>query len=360
MLKIDSRWYWIFLGVSAILFRIILDNAPETVEQYYSRGIFPAIRYIFDYTIGLIPFATLYILIFGVLCFVLLKIFRKNKKRRSLKKRIISFVFSLFAFVSAVVFLFLFLWGFNYNRIPVEQQIKLEVRPLSKSELLEEFMLSTEALEQAYLPIQNMAEEDFLYRIQSPEFEAALREKVSQTFKALGYPTPGCLRARMLYPKGSLLRISTAGFYLPFTGECHLDPGLHPLQIPYVMAHELSHGYGIGDEGSCNFFAYLTCMTDDDPFIKYAGALSYWRSVAGQYRSFDPEHYKQLRAQISPGILAHVKAISQQMNKYPDIFPRIRDATYNAYLKTQGIEEGLKNYSRVLLLVHAYRKTKAD
>jgi len=119
------------------------------------------------------------------------------------------------------------------------------------------------------------------------------------------------------------------------------------------MAHELAHGYGIGDEGSCNFIAYLTCSTSDDPVLNYTGLLSYWRSVASQYRSIAPEEYKEARAALPRGIIEHMQRIREEMDKYPDIFPKVRDATYNAYLKTQGVEEGLKSYSRVVLLVQA-------
>ncbi|MCB0582976.1 MAG: DUF3810 family protein, partial [Phaeodactylibacter sp.] len=70
------------------------------------------------------------------------------------------------------------------------------------------------------------------------------------------------------------------GLYFPFTGEGHIDAGLHPLQKPYVMAHELAHGYGFGDEGTCNFLGYLACIGSDDPVIAYIGHLNYWRTLA--------------------------------------------------------------------------------
>ncbi|MFT5765536.1 MAG: hypothetical protein ACI8X3_002973, partial [Saprospiraceae bacterium] len=95
-----------------------------------------------------------------------------------------------------------------------------------------------------------------------------------------------------------------------------------------------------------------------DPVMNYTGLLSYWRSVAFQYRSVDPIHYKEFRATIPNGIIEDLQKINTQMDKYPDFFPAVRDATYNAYLQTQGIEEGLKNYSRVVLLVTAYRESE--
>lgn len=356
-IKNDRRWIWIILGISTILLRIALGYTPEIIESYYSRGLFIGIRAVFDHTIGLLPIPFLYVLLLGAFCFISYRIFRKKVKGLSFTHRLLNFLFSLLAVLSALVFFFLVLWGFNYARIPVEQQMGINPTPLSKKELTQEFLESTTALQNAYHQIKDKDETYFKSYIFDQSFEQKIRAEVSRTFQELDYPIYPNVRARLLYPKGSLLRISTAGFYLPFTGECHIDPGLHPLQIPAVMAHEFAHGYGIGDEGSCNFFAYLACSASNDPIIKYAGLLSYWRSVASQYRSIAPEEYKLARAKLPQGIINHLRQIRTEMDKYPDLFPAVRDATYNAYLKTQGVEEGLRSYSRVVLLVQAYRTT---
>ena len=53
----------IFAGLCALLLRFIFSLSPEITETIYSRGIFVVIRYVLDYTIGLIPFPLLYPLI---------------------------------------------------------------------------------------------------------------------------------------------------------------------------------------------------------------------------------------------------------------------------------------------------------
>ncbi len=152
------------------------------------------------------------------------------------------------------------------------------------------------------------------------------------------------------------MRISTAGFYLPFTGECNIDAGLHPIQLPFVVAHEYAHAYGITDEGSCNFLAYLSCNQSADPFVRYAGSLSYWRYIAGNYQAYYPKEYALFRKQLPKGIIADLDAINANGRKYPDILPRVRDFAYDSYLKSQGIEEGLESYSRIIMLVKAWKE----
>ena len=60
------------------------------------------------------------------------------------------------------------------------------------------------------------------------------------------------------------------------------------------------------------------------------------------------------------GILNDIKAINENLDNYPDIFPETRDFFYNNFLKSQGISEGIKNYSRVILLEVAYKKAQEN
>lgn len=43
------------------------------------------------------------------------------------------------------------------------------------------------------------------------------------------------------------------------------------------------------------------------------------------------------------------------MDRYPDLIPALQYRVYDAYLKSQGIREGMLNYDRVLVLTHAWR-----
>ncbi len=186
-----------------------------------------------------------------------------------------------------------------------------------------------------------------------------MRHLLTNVLRNFNYPIPAKVRGRLLFPKGILLRISTAGVYIPFTGEGHIDPGLHHLQLPFVMAHEMSHAYGIGGEGDCNFLAYLSCTSSENSYLKYVGFLYYWRYVAPDYRAYRPEEYKIIWENLPLGIKNDLRAIREEMNKYPDILPAVRDAAYNTYLKAQGIDDGIKNYDRVTMLAHAWHlKTK--
>jgi hypothetical protein len=59
---------------------------------------------------------------------------------------------------------------------------------------------------------------------------------------------------------------------------------------------------------------------------------------------------------VPEGVKNDLRAIYNEMDKYPDILPTVRDVVYNNYLKAQGISEGIQNYSRILMLEKGRKK----
>ncbi len=357
MKKIDRRWIWIGLGVFTVLLRMVAGYYPHLVESWYSRNWFQWLRYVNDYTISLSPIPLFYVLLIGIFSYAIYVWFFRKKTKRNWRQRLVNFGFSTLAVLSALAFIFLTFWGFNYARVSVEDQLGMEVVPLDGPDLAQEFEILTKELIDVRNQFGEIDQDHFHQGVFHDQLETDLRSIVIETFQSLGYPTGGKVRARLLRPKGVLLRISTAGFYFPFVNECHVDAGLHPLQIPFVMAHELAHGYGITDEGSCNFFALLACSRSDDLVYRYSGLLLYWRYLAGEYRSYYPEEYKTAYHELlTEAIRGDLRAIRENGKLYPDIFPEFRNLAYSTYLRTQGIEEGMKNYNRVVMLATAWRK----
>jgi hypothetical protein len=350
--------WWMALGAGAILLRVLLGTQPALIENLYSRGIFLAIRWTIDNLLAWFPLPLIYLFLTTLIIFTFRNMWKWIRTRMDWRKRLLSGVGGVLAFFGGAVFFFLVLWGFNYGRVPVEQQLGLEPKPLSLDELKQELKLETEYIIQRRSEISHITDSAITAAFLPENLERQLRRNLENRLQRYHFPTVGKVRGRYLYPKGIFLRFSSAGLYFPWTGEGHVDPGLHALQIPYVMAHELAHGYGFADEGTCTFWGYLACINSDNPIIAYAGHLGYWRELAADFRRYDPENYPAFRKSLPLGIQRDLEAINESLVKYPDIMPRLRYAAYDAYLKTQGIEEGILNYDRVTMLVTAWRKNK--
>jgi hypothetical protein len=349
---------WIGLGLAALLIRVIFSYQPELAEQYYSRGLFLMIRWAIDYMIGWIPIPLIYffILILSVWLFYSLRKFANMKAQWSYKLGYAAL--SVLSFLGGTLFFFFFMWGYNYARLPIEESLKLEVQPLQAKELRTELKWVSEKL-------VKLREELSVHYGEQPnelelpkQTEEKLRNSLEAWLDMRGFPTLGRVRGRWLYPKGIFLRFSSAGLYFPFTGEGHIDPGLHILDHPYTLAHELSHGYGFGDEGTCSFLSFIACTESGNSFFAYSAYLNYWMTLARNYRYYQPNDYAQVRDWLSEENKADIEAMYAELRKYPDIMPKFRNFAYDAYLKSQGIEEGMLNYNRVIMLVRAWRLAK--
>ena len=80
--------------------------------------------------------------------------------------------------------------------------------------------------------------------------------------------------------------------------------------------------------------------------------------LALNYLRYEPKKYRRLRNELPRGIQADLDAINESLQKYPEIMPRLRYHAYDAYLKTQGIQEGMVNYNRVIMLAKAWRNAR--
>ena len=349
-----GKWIWIFLGGLSLIIRYTVSAA--TIEEYYSRGVFLWIRRIIDIGFGWFPFPLIYLFFFLLVAWLVRSIMKTDWNNFFQWSRIGQYLLSVAAFLGGVAFFFFFLWGFNYGRIPFTKQLSLQLEPIPIDTLKERLNYKTEELLvlREQLAAQRVAALDASF--QPTNMEQLIRENVVQSLKELNYPTAGKVRGRILKPKGIFLRFSSAGLYWPFVGEGNIDGGLHPLQQPFTMAHEIAHGYGITNEGICNFIAYLACQKSSNAFIKYGGAVSYWRYLAGAYQQHRNKEYWSFREQLPKGFLADMDAINNTLLLYPDIMPRFRNFAYDKYLKSQGISEGLQSYSQIVMLVEAWEK----
>lgn len=347
----------LLLAGGSVLLRAL--SGPQQIEQWYSRRTFPVLREGFDATMGRLPFPLFY-LFWVVMLWLLLRLIVNviSSKRKGYRKRVILKFTGLRVgqVIGWLLVIFLWAWGFNYGRVAVEEQIGFAVYQPSLEELREKVYREAAVLGKLRAEISNDTLALRAHHLPN-DLETSVRPLVATALLRHGYPAPGKPRGWKLLPKGILLRLSTAGVYWPWAGQGNIDAGLHPLQQPAVLAHELAHAYGFGDEGTCSFWAQLAAFETDDPALQYTIRLAYWRQLAGQLRYIDPEGYLAWRQErMPPGVRNDLQAIYDNGALYADIAPVLRDATYTAYLHAQGIEEGLLNYGRVVQLVEGYER----
>ncbi len=350
------KWPWngILLGGITWLLVSLFRHNPLFVEVVYTQGLYSLFRWIWDYTLGWLPFAWVYVLVPVLGCWLLRAIRRKILFPKPWKLRIRRMFLGIGASVGMLITIFYFSWGFNYLRVPIEDQLGMVSDSLSRDELEEEFFWATNRLLQADSALGPRAQALTEQELPS-DLEGHMREVLSTWLRAEGMVAPGRPRGRKLGPPGMLMQLGATGIYLPFVAEGHIDAALPPASRPFTLAHELGHAYGFGDEGTCNFLGWIACKGSDLPAVKYSGALAYWREVANRLSWLDRACVLEQMALLPTGIQGDLAAIKATRERYPGFFPRLSHELYDQYLQAQGIEEGVLNYARVIQLVRSWR-----
>lgn len=351
---LNYKWIGAIMGACALILRIIASWFPEGTEAIYSRKVFPVIRQLIDNSISRLPFPTVYLFaaaVVGVVVFILVQV-RKKEGRESRRRYLFLAALN---FIGFLVFSFLVLWGYNYQRVPVYQQLSLEPVPLNQEQLLEEILLTHSALVEARalitsdtLPIEEA--------VPYSNLEQKVREEVRRRLSMLGFDSKGHPRTKEFYPPGFLRRMGILGIYFPFTGESYIDGALHPLEKPFTVAHEMAHSFGITDEGEANFISWIVGIGSGDPLLQYSAQLQLFRYQINDLYRMDKLSYRDFIVGVAPGIRNDIIAILLKGQEVTPLSPALTRFSNDLFLKTQGVNAGVKSYAQLPMLVHAWRK----
>ncbi|MBK9103022.1 MAG: DUF3810 family protein [Saprospiraceae bacterium] len=332
---------------SAMLVLGLKEILPSAFwDHYYYQGLFGWIRQTYDFLLGWSPLPMVYI----ILAVILVRVARWIGQWR--KGWIYQGTRALGG-IAAMVTIFYMAWGFNYGQVSLQDRLGFRMTGASKDDIEKEFARATKILkEEAEALPDRLTRDEAILGLEINDRD--LRPDVVEALSILDIPHDGKVRIRQLWPAGFLLRWSTAGIYIPQTGEGHIDKGLLSVQKPFTIAHEMAHGYGVTDEGACNFIAWLACSQSRDQWIRFGGALTYWRYTAAEMPN---DSVSQVIHTFPPVVLRAITLVRANDKKYPDLMPRVRDAIYSSYLKSNGVRGGLRSYNEVVLMVEQYLKS---
>ena len=389
------RWLWVFLGTGSCALHVALGKNSILAENVYSRGIFVGLRWFWDYTLGISPFPLVYVFLMAAFLWVAARKLsgharmvripdhpvasliagypsgqattpkpaavsgKAGRARSSSWKKFSGGLLFIAGWAGMLVFLFYGLWGFNYNRVSVEKQLRLEVEPLGLAAIRAEVEATARALTGARVSIPGAMKAALGNDVLPRDLEASLRGSLSGVLGDAGIPVSGRPRIRSLWPGGLLMRFSSTGFYFPYCGEGYIAGNLTAAEKPFVTAHEMVHAYGITDEGAANFLGFLACQSSGEPAIRYSGLLSYWEYVFSELARASRDDAKIIAARLPVGVRADIRAARENWDRYRGSFQAAAEAVYERYLRSQGVAEGIRSYDRFVSLVVAWKRREA-
>lgn len=264
----------------------------------------------------------------------------------------------LFAAV-VLVFVFVTVWGLNYISPSLEERLGLDVRERPEEALVATARWTLELIK---------AESGNVSRNEDGSMDGggfdALAKKMPAAFKALEaqddvFKGGGTSPPKRIINWLPFTYMGISGIYSPFTGECNVNPDSIDAYLPNTMAHEMGHRYGFAAENDANFIAFKACMASPDSEVRYSGAVAaLFQCMAAMS---DQDELDKIRSEI-PQILWDDISASYKKSEELDLNPELAEAassfSYDAndfYLKTFGLEDGVKSYGRVVdLLVAEY------
>ena len=335
--------FWVGLAVLllCLFLNLCFSKSADLYDLLYLGGLFQLIRVIYDHTLGFIPLPSIY--------YIAPLFFWYFLKGGTHSFR--SLLLSLLTTVIWLINLFYLLWGFNYNQPTIYQTLAMDRVTLDSIYIQKAFLAQTEVL--------RGFGESTVDSIRTAQLEGYIRPVQEEILEEWGIPTYGRVRIRKL-PAGLLLRLRTSGIYIPHAIEGHIDGGLYHKQIPFTLAHEMGHGYGLTDESVCNFIAYLTCIQSNNKFIRYSAELAYWRYLAKYYNYYFPEEWTAIQDELPSMLLDDLNQIRKHISRYKNLMPVLRDVIYDNYLKSHGVRSGIKSYDELIQLIAAYKNKHGE
>jgi hypothetical protein len=315
-----------------------------SVERWYSDWWYPILQSNITSLSNRSPIAlfdvTVVILI-AMLLAIWISSIRKARKRPIIRALWRGFIATLT--LLAVVYLwFLAAWGLNYARPPLESQIafdKSKVTPAAVRVLAEHAIAEAnrthDAAHAAGFPAINDSPQALIVALHSVE-------------KDLGRPRPTVIAT----PKWTIFSpyyraAGVSGQLGPFFLETLLNPDLTGPERLAVLGHEWAHLSGYAPESDASFVGLLAAIRSGP-----SGEYSAWLDLVSEAASqLQPVTQRLVLQQLGPGPREDQNAIRARLKNLIRPVERAAWASYDQMLRSQGVEEGVQSYSRVIELL---------
>jgi len=337
--------YFKFIAVLIIALLIYFFGLfPTLVQKHYSTGFYPHISSALRFISSIFPFAIgdiIYALLIG---FVLYKIMRFYKQRKSLKRQDRILVpLQILSFFLMLYIIFKIVWGLNYSRPSVSEELGIGNEKYNVKELVvlgNYFIQKTNnlKLKQGKIPAYTIKE---LKSKSAEAYSLMLRKN-----KLFQYQNP-CLKS--VLNSWLISKIGIEGYYAPLSGEANMNMNLPDFLKPYVSCHEIGHQLGIAYEDEANLLGYLTASNSPDVNYQYSANYEMLRYILFEIRMKSPDDYKLLYLKLLPQVLADFKTEKEFWRKYNGDMFGYMDAAFDSFLKLNNQKKGIDSYQDIVI-----------
>lgn len=292
----------------------------------------------------------------GVLCYPFYAWWKRKKWWKVIENMVIFFMWIYIWFYMA--------WGINYFRQPFYERIGKKRVDYSETEFqsfLEDYVKGLVENYDSGGKTGDWYTEPLFNR--GKEMNKVISEEINNGYRQIAERFGMVKSTRKLYPKymlwsGGMSKVGVSGYMGPFFSEFNLNREMLNVEYPFTYAHELAHRLGIASEAEANLYAAIVTMNASVPEIRFSGFFSILGYVMNNARRLlTAEGYKALLSQIPSEIVGmYNQHLMYWREKYAPDVGKVQNKVYNAYLKSNKIETGTKNYSEVIGLLMSFRR----
>ncbi|MEG2017962.1 MAG: DUF3810 domain-containing protein [Clostridium sp.] len=352
------RIYLLLLFPLTLIINYVAGLNPSFIEKYYSTTINRFTIEILSFITNFIPFSMYEItIITAAIAFIgyfIYTIFCICRHKSTLKIGVANFLLNCGVILSVAYFLFIILWGLNYNRVPLYEGMKMTNEKHTVNDLgeLYEYLIDkTNALrEETDIDADNIATVKGGY--QSVLNRASIGYEIaSKEFSVLEgtFGTPKKLLFSEFFNYTGI-----TGIYFPYTAQAGVNINAPLMTVPATTLHEMAHQRGFAREDEANFIAFLVSTMHPDKNFQYSGYILALSNTGNALYSEDPELYKELSLKKSQGVEEDRQYRIDFWDKYSGKIEQVSSKVNNTYLKSNGVSDGEKSYGRMVDLLLDY------
>jgi hypothetical protein len=346
---------WVFLILSAIAIKWV-SLYPSFVEEYYSNGLYPLISRAQRILFGWIPFS-LGDLFYGFVILIiiyktaqLIKVIWKKKMNRQYLVAGLQQLIFLFLFMYVLFYL---LWGLNYNRKGIGEQLGFKISSYTTAD--------TDSLVSKLTERVNHYAKEF-----SAEEKKSLKRKrnlFSETKEAydLAVKQYAFLKYETKSVKPSLFSylgnyLGFQGYYNPFTGEGQVNTTIPQVLEPFVSCHEVGHQIGYAKENEANLAGYLAAKSSESPYFRYSVYFDMFNYAISDLWRKDSIASKKYLDQLDSLVKKDRRELKEFFQRHRNPIESVVAWGYGEYLKANNQPAGKQTYNEVVGWLIAYYK----
>ncbi|MBE6645786.1 MAG: DUF3810 domain-containing protein [Ruminococcaceae bacterium] len=142
-----------------------------------------------------------------------------------------------------------------------------------------------------------------------PQVEAAFKKTFLKADLKLPKPK-GLLSSKLVSYTGAL-----AVYSFP-TGEINVNTNAPTYTIPYTLAHETTHYFGVAHESDANFLSYLILSRSDSPYARYSASVSVLEYMLADLKRVNVSLYSECFEKLSERAASDISQGINYARKY--------------------------------------------